>query len=250
MDLFQDRIRGFGPAPVKAPALMPERFEKDTGCPFPVTVMPPLPPESARAHPASCVVLEWMARVLDHPSTHEQAKWWPSITLVVDELEHRPHSPRVVLVGDTAARAFLAKATESQAWFKVPEALRRLLFGFSAAHRYGLRGGGRGWAFQVPGSPPRVRDLERALWWGSGFRIRSPLLLRLDLFLEWALFRIWPAFLRGRRNRRGIPVVHARKMGRTHGLTWRKRWATPSALELRELDKEALALRPSGDSQE
>lgn len=229
LDTLRTRVRGFGDLGLCRVDEFPKRFARECGATLPFEV------KCGGFYEASGgagVLLDWLYTSFDHPKFRERMKWWPRISLLVGDVEGRPQHSRVFLVGDRAIESFRSKTDFMQAALMLPLIIRRYLPSSVRVYRYRLRGGGRGWATAVPGNPPSRQAISWALFFGTFGRIRPPLLGAIPVPIE-AFYQMLAAVLRHRRNRKGIRVVHARKIGRMLRRDWRLRWGLPAALKLR-----------------
>jgi hypothetical protein len=137
-------------------------------------------------------------------------------------------------VGDRAVESFRAMTDFMQPALILPLGARRRLPSSLGLYRYRLKGGGRGWATSISGNPPSRQAISWAFFLGSFGRIRPPLLGAFLLPME-AFYQVIAALLRQRRNRRGIRVVHARKIERMLKRAWRVKAGLPAALKLKSV---------------
>ncbi len=225
------RIRGFGPTGLRRADEFGGFFARYSGSSFPVEVQCGGVYESA-AGPG--VFLDWLYTSFDHPKFRERMKWWPPCSVLIGDVAARPRNPRVYLVGDRAIESFRAMTDFMQPALMMPLSARRHLPGALGLYRYRLKGGGRGWATSISGNPPSRQAISWAFFLGSFGRIRPPLLGAFPLPME-AFYQVVAALLRQRRNRRGIRVVHARKIERMLKRAWRVKVGLPAALTLRSV---------------
>ena len=223
------RIRGFGATGLRRADEFSEFFARYTGSTFPVEVQCGGMYEAA-AGPG--VFLDWLYTSFDHPKFRERMKWWPHCSVLIGDVCDRPQHSRVYLVGDRAIESFQAMTDFMQPALMVPMSARRHLPRSLGLYRYRLKGGGRGWATSISGNPPSRQAISWAFFLGSFGRIRPPLLGAFPLPME-AYYQVVAALLRHRRNRRGIRVVHARKIERMVKRAWRLKVGLPAPLKLR-----------------
>jgi hypothetical protein len=159
-------------------------------------------------------------------------KSWPDLSLIVGVNEGGVRYGRVALLGDRAISDFSRHFVSQQTIVSVPKVLRGVFGGISKLIHFRRRDGRSGWAIAVPGEPPSLRQISAALKLFSLGRVRSPLLKTEKLF-DRGLFRFLAFLKRRRRNSKGIPVVHARKIPRLQQRPWRRLWSQPARLKLR-----------------
>ena len=223
------RVRGFGHTGMRRVDAFADCFARYCGCPFPLEVLCGGVYEAAAG---AGVFLDWLYTSFDHPRFRERMKEWPPCSVLIGDVQQRPVNQRVYLVGDRAIESFRSMTDFMQPALMLPTGARRYLPNSLGLYRYRLKGGGRGWATSMPGSPPSRQAISWALFLGSVGRIRPPLLGALPLPVE-AFYQLLAAVLRARRNRKGIRVVHARKMQRMLQRAWRLKVGLPEALRLK-----------------
>ncbi len=231
LDVAATRIRGFGSPGLRRADEFGSFFARYSGSIFPVDIQCGGVYESA-AGPG--VFLDWLYTSFDHPKFRERMKWWPCCSVLIGDVVDRPRNPRVYLVGDRAIESFREMTDFMQPALMVPLSARRHLPRSLGLYRYRLKGGGRGWATSISGNPPSRQAISWSFFLGSLGRIRPPLLGAFPLPME-AFYQVVAALLRRRRNRRGIRVVHARKIERMLKRAWRVKVGLPAALKLRSV---------------
>jgi hypothetical protein len=159
-------------------------------------------------------------------------KSWPNLSVIVGVNEGGVRYGRVALLGDRAISDFSRHCLTQQTIVSVPKFFRAGLGGISKVIYFRRRDGLSGWAIAVPGEPPSLREISAALKLFSLGRVRSPLLKTEKLF-DRGLFRLLAFLKRRRRNSKGIPVVHARKIPRLQQRPWRRLWSQPARLKMR-----------------
>ncbi len=220
---FEAKRAALGPRPPRLPELLPWIAER-LGHPLPLAVAVGEGAEEAKA-----VVARSLLRWVDVPEARKRAHRWGSVAIVVGSPAELPSARHLVLAGDAAIARFRAADLYPITWYRLPPITRSLPV---ALHAISGPGGQR-WAWEVPGEVPRTDGLEATLLIASGFRLRAPLLW------EWfsvrrRLWRWMAAIQRARRNREGVPVVHARKIARLLGRSWRLALPPDPRLELRD----------------
>jgi uncharacterized protein (DUF362 family) len=220
------RIRGFGSTGLRRVDEFGDFFARYCGARFPFEVLCGGVYESP-AGPG--VFLDWLYTSFDHPKFRERMKWWPECSILIGDVVQRPRHSRVYLIGDRAIESFRETTDFMQPALMLPLSARRHLPRSLGLYRYRLKGGGRGWATSVSGNPPSRQAISWALFLGTFGRVRAPLLAALPLPVE-AFHQVVAAVLRHRRNRRGLRVVHARKIERMLHRSWRKKFGLPAAL--------------------
>ncbi len=229
LERLATRARGFGPTGLIRVDEFPARFAKTTGAPFPLQIVAGEPYDV----PGTCgVLLDWLYTGFDDPARRDRMTAWPNATVVVGDAAIDPAHPTVYLVGDRAIGAFRRVAAELTTVVRIPAPVRRMLRGLGAIRRYRLHDGRVGIAVEIPGEPPAHRDLILGFFFGSRGRLRASF-LRFGLVVESYFFGTLAAIRRRTRNRAGIPVVHARKIARLRGRSWRLRWGEPARLKRR-----------------
>lgn len=231
---FARRTLGFGERP---PGLkdLPAWIAARVGRPLPVGLA-----VGEGAAEAGDVVARSLLRWVDEPSGRHRAANWGSVAIVVGEPAELPAAKHLVLAGDAACQRFARAGLHATTWLRLPPltpSLPSALHGF--AGEQGMR-----WAWEVPGDVPRTDAVEVALWLASRGRMRSPL-LREWFGVRRRLWRWLAALQRARRNRAGVPVVHARKIARLSRRSWRL--ALPADPRLERHDPMALPAPPSAD---
>jgi hypothetical protein len=229
LDELRARVRGFGHNGFMRVQDFPDRFQRETGHPFPIEIQSGTPYDVPGNQG---LLLDWLYMAWDHPSEREKMKRWPEGTVRVGDSDALPRGSPVWLVGDRAIASF-RRAARVRTLLRLPRWLWKSLRGVQAFLRYRLPDGRGGWALELPGDPPSHRDLVLGFWVGSLGRMRAPL-MRLDMVLESYLHGWRTAMLRHRRNRDGIRVVHARKIERLRERPWRRNWGPSPLLELRD----------------
>ncbi|MEE2827806.1 MAG: DUF362 domain-containing protein [Myxococcota bacterium] len=178
-------------------------------------------------------LLNWLMASWDLPESREAMKHWPALSIVVGRNEDSPRSARILLVGDAAIQDFSNHVVTLRCWLRIPPVLQPFLAGLSSLLRFRLRDGRTGWAVTLPGGVPSLRLLGLAIRVASLGKMASPLLAAEGLWGR-SLLQLRTLLRRRRKNRLGIPVVHARKIRRLQGRSWRQLWAQPERLQLRE----------------
>lgn len=227
LDRLALRARGLAPDAPEGLAAVVARFADEGGPELPIAVFgaePPGPSEQALA----C----WLLRHRDEPGARLRVNRWPALTAAT-RLPGEPPPGPVLLLGDGAITSFRARCDDWTTWLRLPRRFARTTALPLAVHRFLRSDGASGWAWEVPGDPPSAGQLDRAFYLASGRAIRAPLLwaaLAPTLHVRRWLAAMW----RARRNRKGVPVVHARKMHRMLDRPWRQRWSSPPQLERRD----------------
>jgi len=228
-ELSRKRIRGFGSSGLRRVDEFGESFASYCGTSFPFEVLCDGFYESA-GDPG--VFLDWLYTSFDHPRFRERMKWWPECSVLIGKVAQRPRHARVYLIGDRAIESFRDMTDFMQPALMLPLSARRHLPSSLGLYRYRLKGGGRGWVTSVSGDPPSRQAISWAFFLGSIGRVRAPLLGALAMPME-AFYQVVAAVLRHRRNRRGLRVVHARKIERMLNRPWRLKVGLPAALSPR-----------------
>lgn len=240
LERLQLRVKGFGASGFVRVDSFVDSFEARTGHPFPLKIQTGRPYDVPGSNG---VLLDWLYTSWDDPVHRERMKRWPPASVFVGEVEEDPSRGRVYLVGDRAIASFQARVTLYRRVLRVPTWLRRMIRGPGGFARYRLADGRTGWAVEIPGEPPSHHDLVVGFFIGSLGRLRSAM-LRFDLLAEKYLFGVLGALRRRRRNRGGIPVVHARKIKRLSERPWRQRWGESPRL-VRRAELPALPAPPA-----
>jgi hypothetical protein len=228
---FARRVQGFGATPPGLRGLLPWAEER-LGHPLPITIA-----VGEGSGEAEAVVARSLLRWLDVPSARHRMADWGDIAVVVGEPAELPKSRHLILAGDAACARFSRSGVEATTWFRLPPVSQA----FPRAVRRFSDGSGARWVWEVPGAAPRTDALELALWLASRGRMRSPLLIQW-FGVRRRLWRWLAGLQRARRNRAGVPVVHARKIARLRERSWRL--SLPENPRLARRDPLAL---PSGD---
>jgi hypothetical protein len=227
-DVTALRLAGYGPGAPKSVSEFRSWYQRRTGFALGLEVIACDPRDAGTA----ARLLSWLMASWDHPRSREDLKGWPELSLMVGVNEEGPRYPRVALLGDRAVSDFSRHCASQHTVIEIPQILRRSFGGISKLMRFRRRDGQTGWAVAVPGTPPSLREISVALWLFSFGRVRSPL-LRLEGPLDRLVFRFLAFLKRRRKNSKGIPVVHARKIARLAGRPWRRLWGQPQRLKLR-----------------
>lgn len=228
LSTLQLRVEGFGGLGLMRVDRFGKHFERVTGYPFPLEICcgPPYEPAGSAG-----ILLDWLYTAWDDPDRREKMKAWPPASVLVGEVDEIPSHPRVFLIGDRAIAAFRRRFT-FKTTVRLPASIHKVVGGVAAVHRYKLDGGRTGWAVEIPGDPPSLRDLILGLFQGSLGRLRASV-MRLDVVIETYVFGTLTVLRRQRLNRDGIPVVHARKIERLKQRAWRLEAGAPERLRLR-----------------
>jgi uncharacterized protein (DUF362 family) len=228
LETLKLRVEGFGPRGLIPVDRFGEHFERVTGYPFPIEVKVG---GDYDATGAAGIVLDWLYTAWDHPDRREKMKAWPPASVLVGDCTDVPGHARVFLVGNRAIEAFRRRVTFATT-VRIPASIQKVLGGLAAIHRYKLDGGRTGWAVEIPGDPPSLRDLAIGFFLGSVGRMRASM-MRSRLLAQSYVFGTLAALRRRRRNRDGIAVVHARKIERLSRRSWRLLHAPSERLQLR-----------------
>ncbi len=227
LDRLALRARGLAPAAPRGVEDVVKRFVSDGGPELPIAVF-------GEERPSLCdeALASWLLRHRDHRGARLRVTGWPALTAAT-WLEGEAPPGVVLLLGDAAMRSFRAHVDDWTTWLRLPARVCRTTGLPAALHRFLRADGAKGWAWEVPGDPPSAGQLDRAFYLASRGAIRAPLLwaaLAPTLHIRRWLSAMW----RARRNRKGVPVVHARKMPRMIGRPWRDRWASPPQRDRRD----------------
>ena len=222
------RLSGYGPPPVRDASAFRSWYQEQTGFALGLEVLCGQESDAGSASRA----LHWLMGCWDHPESREAMKSWPELSLIVGINEGGVRYGRVALLGDRAINDFSRHCVSQQTIVSIPKGLRAGLGGISKLIHFRRRDGRSGWAVAVPGEPPTLREISAALKIFSLGRIRAPLLKTEKLF-DRGLFRLLAFLKRRRKNSKGIPVVHARKIPRLQQRSWRRLWSQPARLKVR-----------------
>lgn len=222
------RVAGYGLAPPPEAQDFPAWYGELTRFSVPLEVLGGGPLAAG-----ACARLRvWLMSCWDEPSTRESIKKWPPLSILVGVNEEGPRHDRVVLLGHRAEADFSRHCASQSVLLRVPPRLRSFVGGINALRRFRRRDGRVGWAISLDGDPPSLRNISRALWLFTLGQVRSPL-LRVQTVTNSLGARLASLMRRSRVNRLGLPVVHARKIRRLQGRSWRRLWAHPAALAQR-----------------
>ena len=233
LDVLARRVRGLGPSPVGPLSGFSDRFRSEVGRPLPWEI---LSDDEAERDGSAAVVHDWLCMSYDLPGARERMITWPRWSVLVGADVPEPRGERVIVVGDRAAQRLRRRVASVRRVVRVPAWIQRFVGGPEALLWYRLHGGRRGLAWVLGGSVSR-EDLDVAFLLATRGRVRSP---QVRASLLWArVVDGWlGAMVRYWRNRAGVPVALARRIGRLRGRSWRV------------AEPEALRLRASGEDQE
>lgn len=223
------RLSGYGPPPPRSVEEFGAWYQRRTGFAVATEVLPGQQDDSGGASR----MLAWLMACWDEPKTREAMKSWPGLSIMIGINDGGPRYPRVALLGGRAISDFPRHCVGQQTVVTVPKMVRPWVGGIAELIRFRRRDGRRGWAVAVPGDPPSLGEVSLALGLFSLGRIRSPL-LKLDGVIDRGIFRLIAFIQRRRKNSKGVAVVHARKIPRLQSRPWRRLWAQPARLRLRE----------------
>lgn len=208
---FARRVAGFGGHPPEL-ASLPDWVEARLGARLPLEIAVGEGPG-----PSASLVARSLLRWLDMPAGLHRMADWGSLGVVVGEPAALPDRRHLLLVGDAAIARYRRAHPDFTTWVRTPAAL-----GIFPAAVHAVRVDGElRWAWELPGDPPRADSLELGFLLASLGRMRPPLLAAL-LSPRRRLWRWLAGLQRARRNRAGVPVVHARKIVRLVDRPWRK----------------------------